>query len=281
MTSIDVLAADTDTDRDLSDFAHEWREWHRGHEARRAAPHGFLAVTGITWLTEAPVRIDGIPGSWSTGAEGPVVELADDEHLRDGDARLVGRHAFGPIPERSGLTVQSGEVVIEIARRGGQDIVRPRDPGHPYLARFTGTPTYAPTEAWARHGRFLAYDAPREVTVGSAAEGLQHVYEVPGVVAFEIDGQVHRLTAFNGQGPGELHVLFTDETSGVTTYVATRSLDIAAPDADGGVVLDFNRAVNLPCAYTDHATCPLPPAGNRLSVAVEAGEKTPLERERA
>jgi hypothetical protein len=44
------------------------------------------------------------------------------------------------------------------------------------------------------------------------------------------------------------------------------------------VVLDFTRATNLPCAYTDFATCPLPPAENRLPVAVEAGEKIPYER---
>jgi hypothetical protein len=30
--------------------------------------------------------------------------------------------------------------------------------------------------------------------------------------------------------------------------------------------------------YTDLATCPLLPAGNRLPVAVEAGEKIPYER---
>ena len=42
-------------------------------------------------------------------------------------------------------------------------------------------------------------------------------------------------------------------------------------------MLDFNRATNLPCAYTDLATCPLPPE-NRLPVAIEAGEKIPVER---
>ena len=73
-------------------------------------------------------------------------------------------------------------------------------------------------------------------------------------------------------------MLFTDATSGVTTYAANRSLFIAAPAEDGSVLLDFNRATNLPCAYTDLATCPLPPTENRLSVAVEAGEKTPYER---
>jgi uncharacterized protein (DUF1684 family) len=42
---------------------------------------------------------------------------------------------------------------------------------------------------------------------------------------------------------------------------------------DGKVVLDFNRAVNPPCAFTPFATCPLPPKENRLTVRVTAGEK--------
>ncbi|MEN0102365.1 MAG: DUF1684 domain-containing protein, partial [Curtobacterium sp.] len=78
----------------------------------------------------------------------------------------------------------------------------------------------------------------------------------------------------NGHGDG-LHVLFTDRTSGVTTSAANRSIDIDAPDAEGRTRIDFNRATNLPCAYTAHATCPLPPAENRLDVAVEAGEQLP------
>ncbi|WP_432906959.1 DUF1684 domain-containing protein [Micromonospora matsumotoense] len=41
---------------------------------------------------------------------------------------------------------------------------------------------------------------------------------------------------------------------------------------------DLHRATNLPCAYTDFATWPLPPVENRLPVAVEAGEKLPYER---
>ena len=63
----------------------------------------------------------------------------------------------------------------------------------------------------------------------------------------------------------------------MTTYAANRSLQLPPLAADGTVLLDFNRAANLPCAYTDLATCPLPPAENRLPIAVEAGEKIPYE----
>jgi uncharacterized protein (DUF1684 family) len=41
-------------------------------------------------------------------------------------------------------------------------------------------------------------------------------------------------------------------------------------------MLDFNRTVNLPCAFSDHfPICPVAPPANRLPFAIEAGEKTP------
>jgi uncharacterized protein (DUF1684 family) len=39
--------------------------------------------------------------------------------------------------------------------------------------------------------------------------------------------------------------------------------------------------VTLPCTFTEFATCPLPPAENRLPLAIEAGEKIPYERSSA
>jgi hypothetical protein len=65
-------------------------------------------------------------------------------------------------------------------------------------------------------------------------------------------------------------------TSGVTTYPACRFLTVNAARKDGRVDMDFNRATNPMCAYTEFATCPLPPARNRLPVRVEAGEMIPI-----
>ncbi|BBA96219.1 hypothetical protein RVR_1417 [Actinacidiphila reveromycinica] len=268
-----MTAPAEETDR--AAFARQWAEWHTAHERVLAAPHGFLAITSLRWLDATPTRFPDAPGAWSTTEEGVVVELDDGEELAlDGQA-LRGRHVFGVIPERDGLFPTAGDAVVEVAKRGGHDILRPRHPDNDLLRDFTGTPAYDPDPRWVRTGRFLPFDAPRPTTVGAVVEGLQHVYDAPGEVEFELDGTTHRLTAFNGRAPGSLLVLFTDATSGVTTYAANRSLSLAAPDADGRVLVDFNRAANLPCAYTDLATCPLPPAGNRLPVAVEAGEKTP------
>jgi uncharacterized protein (DUF1684 family) len=260
---------------DRAAFAEEWRQWHADKERALAGPHGFLAITGQYWLDATPTRFPDAPGAWSSTAEGVVVELADDEELVLDGHVLRGRHDFGVLGERVSLYPAAGDAVVEVARRGGHDILRPRHPDSGLRLSFTGTPAYAPDPRWARAGRYVPFDRPRSTTVGSVVEGLEHVYDAPGQVEFELDGTTHRLTAFNGGAPGSLLVLLTDATSGVTTYAATRALSVDAPDAEGNVLLDFNRATNLPCAYTDLATCPLPPAENRLPVAIEAGEKIP------
>lgn len=263
---------------DAAAFADEWEDWHRAHETRRADPHGFLAVTGLFWLDAEPSSIPGVPGRWSTGPGGPHVDLGPGESLTIDGETVTVRHSFGPIVERGGITVGFDQGVIEVARRGGRDILRPRRADHAFLEAYEGTPAYAPDARWRLAARFLPFEQPRPTEVGAAVDGLTHVYEAPGELEFTRDGQTHRLLAFPGHTDATLLVLFTDATSGITTYAANRTILVAAPDAEGVTTLDFTRAVNLPCAYTDFATCPLPPAQNRLPFAVEAGERTPLGR---
>ncbi|MFD4725042.1 DUF1684 domain-containing protein [Streptomyces seoulensis] len=263
---------------DLHAFTESWQDWYRAHEENLADPHGFLAVTSLNWLDEQPRRFPDAPGTWHTGPEGVTVTLDEGEELTVAGEPVRGTHHFGVLPERGGVEAAWGDAVIEVAKRGGHDIVRPRHPDAPLRTAFAGTPSYAPDPRWVVTGRYEPFAEPRPTTVGAAVEDLQHVYDAPGRITFELDGRPLALTAFPGKGPGGLMVLFTDETSDRTTYAANRVLSLAPPAADGTVVLDFNRAANLPCAYTDLATCPLPPAENRLPVAVEAGLRIPRER---
>lgn len=273
---------DTVSQTDVAQFAEQWRDWHTQHEAHIGDRHGFLAVTSINWLTETPERFPDAPGAWSTDATGVHVTLAEGETIVVDGEPVTGHYDFGLLAERGDITVgwQDGDkdVALEVARRGGFDILRPRHPDAPLVTAYRGTPAYEPNPDWVVGGRFVPFDAPRATEVGSAAEQVRHVYEAPGRVEFEIDGTPLALTVFGSPHGRGYHVLFTDGTSGVTTWAANRNLVLGVPAEDGTLVVDFNRATNLPCAYTDLATCPLPPAENRLPIAVEAGEKIPYER---
>jgi uncharacterized protein (DUF1684 family) len=268
-----------DTDQQTSaQYAEEWAEWHRRHEAIIGDKHGFLSITSINWLDGNRQRFPDAPGEWSTDSDGVHVDLADGEEITVDGVITRGRHDFGVVPERASITVGWGDAVIEVAKRGGFDIVRPRHPDAPLVTAYHGTPAYQPDPRWVVTGTYVPFATPRPTTVGAAVEGLHHVYRAPGRLEFSLEGKPYALTLFENEHGAGFMALFTDVTSGVTTYAANRSIRVDEPAADGTVVVDFNRATNLPCAYTDLATCPLPPAENHLPVAVETGEKIPYER---
>lgn len=90
-------------------------------------------------------------------------------------------------------------------------------------------------------------------------------------MSFELDGVEHRMEAMVDEDD-ILRLDFRDETNGDTTYVGGRFLIAEMPKGEK-LIVDFNQAYNPPCAYTDYATCPLPPPENRLALRIEAGEK--------
>jgi uncharacterized protein len=252
----------TTTESAGSTFEAEWEEWHRGRERYFADPLGWIALTGLYWLTDEFESVADLPGKWRADADAVHVQGID------------GVERLEPVEGAPGLLVADEERRIEVIRRTGSVALRVHDPKSPHLEAFRGIPAYPPRESWAVTGRFEPYEHARTVTTGAVVEGLEHHHSAVGVIDFEWAGAAHQLVAFAGRDGG-LGLLFTDATSGVTTYAACRSLAIAEPKADRTVTLDFNRASNLPCAFTDFATCPVAPFENRLTVAVEAGEKIP------
>ena len=91
-------------------------------------------------------------------------------------------------------------------------------------------------------------------------------------VRFEVDGREVELTIFRDAGSGGLFLPFVDARAGRETYGAGRYLDLHALE-DGRLLVDFNYAYNPYCAYNERWTCPIPPASNRLEVAIAAGER--------
>ncbi|SNS67222.1 DUF1684 domain-containing protein [Rhodococcoides kyotonense] len=245
----------------VDSFELQWNNWHAERESYYRDPLGWVALTGLYWLTDEFETVDDLPGRWRADADAVYIEGLDIQKL-------------DPVEGAPGLIVEDGDRRIEVIRRTGSVALRVHDPKSPHLQSFTGIPTYAPSERWSVAGTFTPYAETKIVTTGAVVEGLEHHHTAVGVIDFELDGATQQFVAFGGK-KSRLQILFTDATSGVTTYAASRSLAVADPASDGGVTLDFNRASNLPCAFTDYATCPVAPVENKLSVAVEAGEKTP------
>jgi uncharacterized protein (DUF1684 family) len=252
----------TTADTAEATFEAAWNEWHSERERYYGDPLGWVSLTGLYWLTDEFDTIADLPGRWRADDDAVYVE------------GIEGTERLEPVEGAPGLLVDDGERRIEVIRRTGSVALRVHDPKSPHLQAYQGIPTFSPSERWRVAGTFTPYEQPQTVTTGAVVTGLEHHHNAVGVIDFELAGAAAQLVAFGGR-EGGLSVLFTDATSGVTTYPGVRSLSVAAPGADGTVALDFNRASNLPCSFTDYATCPVAPAENRLAIAVEAGEKNP------
>lgn len=238
-----------------------WDALRAERTATLSQPYGWLSLVGLHWLDDEPLPVDGLPGEW--WADGTGV------HARGFD----GAGDWAPAEGAAGILVPIGDLRVEVILRTGSHALRVRDPQAPARLAFTGVPVFDYDERFLVPARFEPYETDRAVVVGAVVEGLEHHHTAVGTVHFEVDGTPTQLTVFRSHG--NLTALFNDATSGVTTTGTTRSVAVDAPAADGSLVLDLNRTTNLPCAFTDYATCPIPPAENRLTVAVEAGEKDP------
>jgi len=153
--------------------------------------------------------------------------------------------------------------------RGGEPIISPHLRSlRPFLKAGDFAPVRASFIPAVSERRAEAVTVERSRAQRGAVEEQD---ESPGYVTFVRGGQEYRLEPVKEDD--ELFFVIRDQTSGKTTYAASRFLYSALPK-NGFVELDFNKAENPPCVFTDFATCPLPPPQNRMKLAVTAGEQT-------
>src|SRR5262245_32740036 len=122
--------------------------------------------------------------------------------------------------------------------------------------------------AWRVEAAFVPAEKPTTLSVPNILGQINEI-PTPGRVEFTLKGQ--KLTLYPVQDGDELFFIFKDLSSRKGTYPPGRFLYTAMPK-DGKVVLHFNQAESPPCAWTNYATCPLPPKGNSLPIEIDAGE---------
>lgn len=260
--------------------------WQTERREGLLAPDGWTSLVGLHWLELKAHYIGSGDGSGIKLEVGPPkLGLVQ----RDGDKvfftpeRGVAMTADGqPLTRRVELVyAPNGPATVigfddaadqvTLIRRGPRFGLRLKSANAPARVNFTQLDYWQPAPAWRIEGRFIASPAGSTLSFTDMV-GNTIAAPSPGVVEFQHDGKPYRLTAMEGDDGG-LFFVMADRTSGHGSYSAGRFLDAALPDASGKVVLDFNRAYNPPCVFTQFATCPLPPAENRLDLLVDAGEK--------
>jgi uncharacterized protein len=247
------------------------------------APNGWLAVRGLFWLHEGanpagsdpsfeirlPSRAPKRLGVF-TLADRAVSFTADPAAVVTSAGKTVSSLTLDPRGGEQSAIVAAG-VSLFVIRRGDKIGLRMLDPESPQRKGFAGLTYFPLAPAYHVQAAFRPYDKPKQVPVPNVLGQLVSM-ESPGYVEFTIKGQAYRLEpVYETPGHEDLFFIFKDLTSKTETYEAGRFLHTPLPQ-NGIVDLDFNRAYNPPCAFTEFATCPLPIKENQLNARIAAGE---------
>ena len=165
-----------------------------------------------------------------------------------------------------------GKGVLGVIKRGERYALRVKHADAPTRLQFAGLEYWPADPGWKITGKFVPHPPGKTMPIVDII-GITTDAPNPGAVEFVRDGKTYRIEAMGEPDSADLFLVLADRTSGHGSYAAGRFMDTPGPDAQGRVVLDFNRAYNPPCAFTPFATCPLPPPENRLDLAISAGEK--------
>lgn len=261
--------------------------WHAERVAGLRSETGWLTLSGLHRLT---------PGTYSLGAaaENDIVlpgaatprtgvltvtsegvefaaEVGAPVAIRgDGNGAPIGSITMRSDADGPPTILTSGNASLQVIERGGELFLRTKDRGSATLREFDGIDRFPVDPRWRVTATLIP--EPGATLAITNVLGQIETSPCPGALEFVLEGKTHRLRP-TVNSDGSLFFVFADTTNGQQTYGAGRFLDAGPIGDDGSVELDFNKAHNPICSMSAFATCPLPPAGNRLPIAVEAGER--------
>lgn len=144
--------------------------------------------------------------------------------------------------------------------------------------QFKGLPFFPVNDSLLVTAAFVR-DSTSAPFLISTSNNRPRPYRKYGELRFQVNGKPQRLSVYQSlellkvpEYADYLIVPFTDLTNGFSSYGGGRYIDLRFADVKTGrVQLDFNKAYNPYCAYSTGYACPIPPAENRLPVAIRAG----------
>ena len=267
-----------------SDYVKAIEKWRSEEETDLKKESGWLTLAGLFWLK------DGV----NTVGTGPQFDVRLTDNFK--------QTTFGEIDFKNGVAtlrvasgvearcedkpvstidlvsdekgkpteIRVGSQMFYLIRREDRFGIRLKDSQSKARLAFKGLNWFPVDESYRVPAHLEAFPEPKEMMVPNVLGG-HFKMKSPGRLRFTLRGQEYSLQPVL-QDDGSLFIIFRDASNSSETYSAGRFLNADKP-VDGRTTLDFNKAENPPCAFSRYATCPLPPKGNDLSVAIKAGEK--------
>lgn len=256
-----------------ADYPAQLEAWKAKRLANLKAPNGWLNIIGRTWLEPGTVTVGSAPDNGIVLSAGPALLGTLTQH-ENGEVDFVpadgsAPHHLVPNKKHPPHFVLQG-LHVEVTTINGQNALRVRDTNSKAPDELEPLRYFPVDPSWRIEAKWVPYEAPRELTVNTTKD-IETEVEVTHKAVFEKDGVTYELIATHGT-PESPQFVIRDLTSRDETYPASRFVYGEDVTADT-IVLDFNKAINPPCAFTEYAVCPLPPAENVLPIRIEAGEK--------
>lgn len=270
------------TDTAYQNTINDWRTL-RNETIRKE--NSWLALAGLYWLklgknqfgsdpkceVQLPERIAPFVGYFEYNGRSVSMRTNTGQKVIVDDKSTDFAILESDMAENPSFIKLEGIQMIVI-QRGNKMGVRMWDNLSEKRASFPARTWYPIDEAFRIPATYTAYDHPKMAFFPDLT-GEKSEFPVEGYVTFEFDGKSHKLD-INKEDDETFFLRFWDPTSKDETYPTGRYL-VADLQPDGSLILDFNKAYNPPCAFTDFATCVFAPEQNHLQLKVTAGETYP------
>ncbi|MBU1307736.1 MAG: DUF1684 domain-containing protein [Alphaproteobacteria bacterium] len=247
-------------------------DWKAKRLANLKAADGWLNIIARYWLEDGTATVGSAADNDLVLSAGPahVGSLTQDAS----GVRFTPADGGEPIQLKLDKAkpprFEVGNLLLEVTTLNGENALRVRDKESSVPATLNEIDAFPLDPSWYIKADWIKLDAPQGMTVDTT-KSIPTDVQVTHKAVFTRDGVQYELVATHGTAEAPQFVL-RDLTSRDQTYPASRFL-YGEQVGDDSIVLDFNKAINPPCAFTEHAVCPLPPPENVLPIRIEAGEK--------
>ena len=261
-------------------------KWRQEMDTNLRRENGWLALAGLYWLRRGinaigsdltadiilPARAPKRLGTFEFDGNNVMLNVESNTHV-EVNGVATNSALLDADQEDVPSFITFNDMRMVVVRRSKGVGIRIWDNTRQQRRTFPTRQWYPVKEEFRIPATYTRYKQMKIVKMPDILGAVQDE-EIHGFVTFELKGKKHQLIVTE-QPDHRLFIQFMDETNGNPTYPSGRYYYTDAYEEGKPFFVDFNKAYNLPCAFTDYATCTFPPPENHLKVEIEAGEMFP------